>query len=72
MLPTTVNSGISNPGAYPATQATTRAPYVPLLEITTWLVPAVISVSEKAVDSNPTWGENMLRIFYFALKVPVF
>lgn len=50
----TMNSGISNPGAYPAAQATMREPYVPLLEITTWLVPAVMSVSEKAGDSNPT------------------
>ena len=54
MLPTAVNSGISDPGTYPAAQETLREPYVPLLEITAWLVPAAMSVSGKAVDSNPT------------------
>ena len=54
MLPTVVNSGISDPGTYPAAQETLRDPYVPLLEIIAWLVPAVMSVSGKAIDSNPT------------------
>ena len=54
MLPTAVNSGIPDPGTYPAAQETLREPYVPLLEITAWLVPAAMSVSGKAVDSNPT------------------
>lgn len=49
-----IGSGISEPGAYPVVQATDSLPYVPLLETVTWLVPAVMSMSWKAVDSNPT------------------
>lgn len=54
MLPMTTGSGMSDPGAYPVVQATESPPYVPLLETRTWPVPAVMSVSWKAVDSNPT------------------
>ena len=49
MLPTVVNSGISDPGMYPAAQETLREPYVPLLEITARLVPAAMSMKDTFV-----------------------